>query len=57
MGARLARRAGVWALGLVAANWLELNSGTAQEASLLILGINGTGARALLLSRDARALR
>lgn len=51
------RGAGAWALGLVAANWLELSSGTAKEASMLILGMNGTGALALLLSREERAMR
>ena len=51
------RGAGGWALGLLAANWLELNSGTAKEASMLILGMNGTGALALLLSRGDRGLR
>ena len=44
------RGTGGWALALVAANWLELNSGTAKEASMLLLGMNGTGALALLLA-------
>lgn len=51
------RGAGGWALALVAANWLALSSGTAKEASMLILAMNGTGALALLLSREAWALR
>ena len=49
------RRAARWALAVLAANWLELNSGTAKEAAMLIVGMNGTGALALLLgARPAR---
>ena len=46
------RRAARWAFAVLAANWLELNSGTAKEASMLILGMNGTGALALLLGKN-----
>ena len=41
-----------WAFALLAANWLELNSGTAKEAAMLILGMNATGALALLLGKN-----
>lgn len=41
------RRAARWAFAVCAANWLELNSGTAKEAAMFILGMNGTGALAL----------
>ena len=41
-----------WAFAVLAANWLELNSGTAKEAAMLILGMNGTGALALLLGKN-----
>ena len=42
------RRAARWGFALLAANWLELNSGTAKEAAMLILTMNGTGALVLL---------
>ena len=42
------RRAAPWAFALLAANWLELNSGTAKEAAMLILTMNGTGVLVLL---------
>ena len=42
------RPAGWWALALIGANWLEYNSGTAKEASMLLLGMNGAGALAVL---------
>ncbi len=46
-------RAGArWAFAVLVANWLELNSGTAKEASMLILGLNGTGALVLLLGKN-----
>jgi hypothetical protein len=44
------RVAAKWAFGLLAANWLELNSGTAKEASMLLLGMNATGALAVFLT-------
>ena len=52
------RGAARWAFAVLAANWLELNSGTAKEASMLILGMNATGALALLLGvKPARGPR
>ena len=51
-GATTLRRAGWWALGLVGANWLEFNSGTAKEASMLMLGLNGAGALAILFQPE-----
>jgi hypothetical protein len=47
------QRAGWWALALIGANWLELNSGTAKEASMLLLGLNGAGVLALLLRSES----
>lgn len=41
-----------WALALIVADWLELNSGTAKEASMLLLTLNATGALAVLLGVD-----
>ena len=40
-----------WAGGLIAANWMEMNSGTAKEAYMLLAGLNGTGVLLLLLDR------
>ena len=52
------RGAARWAFAVLAANWLELNSGTAKEAAMLILGMNATGALALLLgAKPARGSR
>ncbi len=52
------RRAARWAFALLAINWLELNSGTAKEAAMLLVGMNGTGALALLLvAKPARGPR
>ena len=56
-GAPTVRGAGAWALALVGANWLELNSGTAKEAAMLILAMNGTGALAVLLAGGAQRWR
>jgi hypothetical protein len=42
------RRAGAAALALVAANWLEFNSGTAKEAAMLLLALNAAGALGVL---------
>ncbi len=39
-----------WALALAAANFWELNSGTAKEAAMLIAGLNFTGALLVLLA-------
>ncbi len=38
---------------LLAANWMELNSGTAKEASMLIGVLNATGVLALFLGRES----
>ncbi len=46
------RGAARWVALLIAANWIELNSGTAKEASMLIVALNGTGVLALLVSRE-----
>ena len=46
------RAAARWAFAVLAANWLELNSGTAKEAAMLILGMNGTGALVLVWASD-----
>jgi hypothetical protein len=43
------RRAARWAFAVLAANWLEMNSGTAKEAVMYLVGMNGTGALVLLL--------
>ena len=42
------RSAVLWAAGLFVANWSLLNSGTAKEASVLLLQMNATGAALLL---------
>ena len=47
------RGAARWVALLIAANWIELNSGTAKEASMLIVALNGTGALALLITRES----
>ena len=49
-GAPTVRGAGAWALAAAGANWLELNSGTAKEAAMLILTMNGAGALVVLLA-------
>ena len=41
-----------WVALLILANWMELNSGTAKEASMLILTMNAAGALALVLRRE-----
>jgi len=51
------RMAGRWALLLAAANWVELNSGTAKEASMLILGLNFAGVLVVILAREAVVAR
>ena len=47
------RSAARWVALLIAANWMELNSGTAKEASMLIVALNATGALALALRRES----
>jgi hypothetical protein len=37
------RRAAGWTAGLVAASWIELTSGTAKEAYMLLLSMHGSG--------------
>lgn len=51
-GARSPRHAGLGALALLAANWVEFNSGTAKEATMLMLGLNGLGALAILFQGE-----
>ena len=46
------RGAGRWVALLIAANFIELNSGTAKESSMLIAVLNGAGALVLLISRE-----
>jgi len=45
------RKAAAWAALLIFANWWQLNSGTAKEASVFLLCMNGAGFLALLASR------
>ncbi|HSI11355.1 MAG TPA: hypothetical protein VK961_04900 [Chthoniobacter sp.] len=47
------RRAGWWAVALTAANWLEFNSGTAKESTMLMMGMNGIGGLAVLFSSES----
>ena len=47
------RRAALWSGLLILANWCELNSGTAKEASALILFLNGAGGLMVLLARES----
>ena len=51
------RAAVPWVALLGAANWTELNSGTAKEASMLICGLNFTGLLALALAPESLAAR
>lgn len=50
-----------WVVALVAANWLEINSGTVKEAYVLMMVMNGMGALLLLFgglcAREARLRR
>ena len=46
--ARTWRGAAWGALALIVANWAEFNTGTAKEAVMLMLGMNGIGALAIL---------
>ena len=50
--ARSMRHAAMWSGLLIAANWCELNSGTAKEASALILFMNIAGGLTILLARE-----
>ena len=47
------RSAVPWIGLLIGANLIELNSGTAKESSMLILGMNFTGALVIALAREA----
>ena len=46
-----------WVALLMAANWMELNSGTAKEASMLIAGLNFTGFLAVVLGPESLPAR
>ena len=53
--ARSARGAVPWLAALIGASWMEMNSGTAKEAYVLLLAMNGAGACLLLAcGRTAR---
>ena len=51
------RRAARWAGLLILANWWELNSGTAKEASAFLVFLNVTGGLGLLLARESAGWR
>lgn len=40
------------ALGMIGASWMEFNSGTAKEACMLVLAMNGAGALVLLAGAE-----
>jgi hypothetical protein len=44
------RESARWAAGLLLATWAELNSGTAKEASMLLLSLHGSGLLIFFLS-------
>ena len=46
-----------WVGLLMVANWMELNSGTAKEAVILMLALNGTGALMVILAAETVAAR
>lgn len=46
------RRTARWALALIAADWLLLSSGTAKEASMLLLMLNAAGLLAVFLTAE-----
>lgn len=50
--AQTAGRVWPWALALAAANFWELNSGTAKEAAMLIAGLNFTGGLLVLTAAE-----
>jgi hypothetical protein len=52
-----ARTAVKWGALLIAADWLELNSGTAKEASMLLAGLNVAGAMCVHFARESAAAR
>ena len=43
-----------WVALLMVVNWMVLNSGTAKEASMLIVALNASGVLALALRRESR---
>lgn len=47
------RRAAPWAGLLIFANWLQLNSGTAKEASAFLVFLNAAGGLGLLFARES----
>ena len=51
------RAAAPWIALLLSANFIELNSGTAKESSMLILGMNFTGVLVIALAREAVSVR
>ncbi len=51
--AQTAGRVWPWALALAAANFWELNSGTAKESAMLIAGLNLTGILLVLIAAQA----
>jgi hypothetical protein len=51
------RRALPWALLLILANWLQLNSGTAKEASAFLVFLNAAGGLGLLLAPESVSWR
>lgn len=55
--ARSLRSAGWGALALLAANWVEFNSGTAKEATMLMLGLNATGTLTILFQAEPWKVR
>ena len=46
-----------WVGLLMVADWMELNSGTAKEAVILMLALNGTGALMVILAAETVAAR
>lgn len=46
--AKTLHRAAPWALALIAADWMELNSGTAKEMAMVLVFLNGIGGMAMM---------
>lgn len=51
------RRAAPWALALIGANWMQLNSGTAKEMAMLLVAMNGIGGLAILFGAEPWLMR
>jgi hypothetical protein len=51
------RKAVPWVVGLILANWTEMNSGTVKEAYVLLLGMNGCGFLIFLLANEPFSLK